>query len=189
MLEDIVNSSSESVVLSFFLAAPQRSFSVLEVSRRLSMPKSKATHALNRLSQAGPLSSFSKKAKKYYIINQKYKLLPPIKEYLLKNGPKYTDELFLAIGRLGEIKAAFLSGIFAGYSNLPVDLLLVGKVNLRKLDEFLKAAYKLMGQDINYSIMTVEEFELRRDTFDRFIRDIFDYRHVVVFDNLAKRKK
>ncbi len=135
------------------------------------------------------MKSFSKKGKKYYLINSKYKLLPELKSYSLKAGLKYQDELFLAVRRLGEIKAAFLSGIFCGHTNLPVDILLVGRVNLRKLSDFLKSLHKLMGQEINYSIMSVPEYLQRRDTFDRFIKDIFDYRHLTVVDTLAAKKK
>ncbi len=47
----------------------------------------------------------------------------------------------------------------------------------------------MMGQEINYSVMTVEEFLLRRDTFDKFIKDVFDYRHLVVVDDLNKKSK
>lgn len=188
MLKDIIESKTESGILAFFLAAPMRSFSVLEISRRLKQPYLKSAYALNRLAVAGPLSVFTKKGKKYYSINRKYQLLPEIKNILLKSFPKYQDELFAAIKKLGNIDAAFLSGIFTGYSNLPVDLLLVGKVNLKKLHEFLLAAEKMMGQEINYSIMTPQEFFLRRDTFDKFIRDVFDYRHLVVCDNLKKKK-
>ncbi len=187
MLEEIFNSKSDSAILSFFLVAPERSFSALEISRRLKIPYGRTTHILNKLSQHGQLISSSKKSKKYYMVNSKYKLLPEIKDFLLKNGPRYSDELFSAIKRLGEIKAAFLSGIFTGYDNLPVDILLVGKINLKKLDLFLNSARKMMGQDINYSIMTPDEFVLRRDTFDRFIRDIFDYKHLVVVDELKKK--
>jgi hypothetical protein len=63
----------------------------------------------------------------------------------------------------------------------------VGKINLSKLSDFLKAAEKMMGQEINYSVMTVEEFLQRRDTFDKFIKDVFDYRHLVVTDELSKK--
>jgi hypothetical protein len=133
------------------------------------------------------LRDFSKKNKKYFLLNEKYKLLPAISAALLKNMPKYQDELFLAIRNLGKIKAAFLSGIFTGYANLPVDILLVGKVNLKKLDEFLKRLELMMGQEINYSIMTEDEFLLRRNTFDRFIKDIFDYKHLVVVDSLSSK--
>ena len=111
-----------------------------------------------------------------------------MKSFWLKAGPKYQDELFSAIKHLGEIKAAFLSGVFCGHANLPVDVLLVGRVNLNKLADFLQAAEKMMGQEINYSIMTVDEFLLRRNTFDKFIKDIFDYPHLTVIDQLPKKK-
>lgn len=180
MLEDILNSKSDAAVLSFFLAAPERSFSPLEISKRIRLPYLKTVHTLNKLVLHGQLKSFSKKGKKYYLINSRYKLLPPIKEFLLKNGPKYQDELFSAIRNLGDVRAAFLSGIFVGQPSLPVDVLIVGRVSLAKMDIFLKQLEHLMGQEINYSIMSEKEFKARRDTFDRFIKDIFDYRHLVV---------
>lgn len=184
MLEEILDSKTDSAILSFFLAAPERSFSLLEISKRLKTPRLKAAHALNGLVAAGPLKVFSKHGKKYYLLNRRYALLPAVKNFMRREGPKYNDELFLAIKNLGNVKAAFLSGIFTGYANLPVDLLLVGKINLNRLSAFLKSAEKLMGQEINYSIMTPGEFRIRRDTFDRFIRDIFDYHHLAVVDKL-----
>jgi hypothetical protein len=189
MLKDIVDSKVDSEVLSFFLAAPERSFSVLEISKRLGLAYLKAAHSLAKLATAGLLRNFTKKGKKYYLVNSRYKLLPEMKSYWIRSGPKYQDELFSAIRRLGKIKAAFLSGVFCGQQNLPVDLLLVGKANLRKLSDFLKATQKLMGQEINYSIMTVDEFIQRRDTFDRFIKDIFDYPHLTVVDTLPKKSR
>ena len=189
MLREIINSKTDSAVLSFFLTAPERSFSVNELSRRLGLAHLKTARSLNKITNAGALKSFTKKGKKYYLINSKFKLLPEMKTFWLKAGPAYRDELFTAIKALGEIKAAFLSGIFCGYANLPVDILLVGRVSLSKLDEFLKAAEKMMEQEINYSIMTEAEFTLRRDTFDRFIKDIFDYRHLTVVDELAKKRR
>jgi hypothetical protein len=188
MLEEIIDSKTDSGVLSFFLAMPERSFSVLEVSRRLGVPYLKAAHSLAKLAGAGLLTGFVKKTKKYYYIHSHYKLLPEIKNFWVKNGQKGKDELFSAIRSLGDVRAAFLSGIFTGYPNLPVDVLLVGKINLRKLSDFLKAAEKMMGQEINYSVMSVEEFLQRRDTFDKFIKDVFDYRHLVVVDGLPKKK-
>ncbi len=188
MLEEIIDSKTDSGILSFFLSMPERSFSVLEVSRRLHTPYLKTAHSLAKLASVGLLAVFSKKSKKYYYINSHYKLLPEIKNFWAKNSQKGKDELFSAIKRLGDVRAAFLSGIFTGYPNLPVDVLLVGKINLKKLSDFLKAAEKMMGQEINYSVMTVDEFLQRRNTFDKFIKDVFDYRHLVVTDELSKKK-
>ena len=188
MLQDIVDTKTDSEILGFLLTAPPRSFSVIELSKRLRASRSKTSHSLNKLVGEGVLEVFSKKSKKYYLLNPRYKLLEDMKTYWRRGGLKYQDELFSAIKRLGSIKAAFLSGLFSGEPNLPVDLLLVGKINLNKLSEFLKSLEQLMGQEVNYSIMSVEEFLLRRDTFDKFIKDIFDYPHVTVVDELAKKK-
>ena len=187
MLENIVNSKTDSAVLSFLLSAPPRAFSVLELSKRLDIAFLNTAHSLGKLSLNGPVASFTKRGKKYYMLNQHYKLLPGIKDYWRKTGAKYQDELFSAIKKLGDIKAAFLSGLFSGQPNLTVDILLVGRVNLRKLDEFLKAAEHMMGQEINYSVMGVNEFVQRRDTYDRFIKDIFDYQHLTVVDTLQNK--
>ena len=187
MLTEIVDSKTDSLVLGFFLAAPERSFSVMEVSKRLKVPHLKAVHSLNKLCNQGILFFVAKRSKKYYMLNFRYPLLANLKQAAKRQGLVYTDELFTAIKKLGQVKAAFLSGLFTGYPNLPVDVLLVGKINLNKLAEFLKSLNKLMGQEINYSIMSVEEFVQRRDTFDKFIKDIFDYRHIVVVDELTKK--
>lgn len=189
MLEQIVNSKPESAILSFFLSAPQRSLSPYEISIRLGIPLLNASRSLNKLVAVGPLLSFSKRGKKYYLINHRYKLLPGLQNYWNQHGQKYHDELFSAVKKLGDVKAAFLSGLFTANPNLPVDILLVGRINLSKLAHFLKAVEKLMGQEINYSVMTVGEFLQRRDTFDKFIKDIFDYRHLVIVDELGKKKR
>jgi hypothetical protein len=188
-LPEIIDSKTDSAVLSFFLVAPQRGFSIPEISKRLNIAHQKASHSLNKIAQSGLLRGFSKRSKKYFLLNLRHKLLPEVRREFIKDAPKYKDELFAAVKKLGDVKAAFLSGIFTGHPNLPVDLLLVGKINLKKLADFLKSAKKMMGQEINYSMMTVNEFQLRRDTFDKFIKDIFDYRHIVVFDSLTKKIK
>lgn len=186
MLESILASSPQSSILGFLVTAPQRSFTVKELQRRLHVSEAKVKSALQRLVKLGVVKSFRKGNQKFFLLNFKHKLLPELRLSVKKPRPRQ-DELFTAIKRLGEIRAAFLSGIFTGQPQLPVDLLLVGKVNLRKLDDFLANCRKLMGNEINYSIMTPEEFRMRRDTFDRFIKDIFDYRHVTVVDTLFKK--
>ncbi|MDE2312105.1 MAG: hypothetical protein KGJ93_03410 [Patescibacteria group bacterium] len=182
MLQELIDSKDTAALLALFLAAPPRAFSIFELSRRLRLSHGQAAHGLNRLVKEGLVHSFTKRNKKYFLLNERTKLLPELKKF--GRGHGYQDELLLAIKRLGEIKAAFLSGVFTGYPNLPVDVLLVGRANLRKLADFLKAVEKMMGQEINYSVMSENEFLLRRDTFDRFIKDIFDYRHIVVLDKL-----
>lgn len=186
---DILDSKYGSELLAFLLLAPARSYSGKELSKRLDFSERVLNPVLQEFLDDSIVYQLVRDGAKLYSVNQKHKLLPEIKTSLQKSMPAYDDELFGAIAKLGDIKAAFLSGIMTGQENLPVDLLLVGKVNLSKLDAFFKQCKLMLGIDLNYSIMTPEEFQLRSDTFDRFIKDIFDYPHLVVVDKLSKAKK
>ncbi len=189
MLQEIIDSKYKSVIVPFLLLATSRSYSISELSKRLGFQPAKLTEELSDLVKLGLVRSFSKNRQTYYLVNTRHKSLIELKQSLVKNQKHFDDELFLAIKRLGDVQGAFLSGIFTGNPELPVDILIVGKPNLHKLDEFLQNCKKMMGQDVNYSIMSEDEYTLRRDTFDRFIKDVFDYPHLVVFDNLHKTKK
>ncbi len=189
MLSEIIDSKQESAILGFLLVAPERAFSLHELSRRLAIPHTKLALALGKLGKFGHLKIFSKKAKKYYLVNTKFKLYPELQNSLVKNQAKFEDELFVAIKKVGDIKAAFLSGIFSGHPELPVDILFVGKASPARLQQFLANCEKMMEQEINYAIMSEEEFEIRKHTFDRFIKDIFDYRHVVVLDTVSTKQR
>lgn len=183
---DILDSKYGSDLIGFLLLAPARAYSTKELAKRLHMTEKTLEAPLQSFVNESMITQFSRDRLKLYIINQKHKLLGEIKASLVKNQKAYEDELFTAIVKLGEVKAAFLSGAFTGQPQLPVDLLLVGKVNLTKLDVFLKQCKTMMGININYSVMTPDEFQLRVNTFDRFIKDIFDYPHLVVVDKITK---
>jgi hypothetical protein len=186
---DILDSKHGSELLAFLLLAPARSYSAKELAKRLHISEKTMVATLRKFVQDSMVKQFNRDRAKLYIINQRHKLLPEIKASLVKNQKRYEDELFTAIGKLGDVRAAFLSGAFTGQPQLPVDLLIVGKVSLTKLDNFLKQCKAMLGIDINYSIMTVDEYQLRSNTFDRFIKDIFDYPHLEVIDKITKRKK
>lgn len=188
-LQEILESNQKSSVLAFFLLSPERSFSIKELSKRLVLSESVVAGILREFEKYSFVTAFSRDKQLLYIINPKHKLLPEIRHSLVKNQRVVEDELFGAIRKLGEIQGAFLSGVFTGQPQLPVDLLLVGKISLSKLDIFLQNCKKMMGVEVNYSIMTLEEFIMRRDTFDRFLKDIFDYRHLVVTDNTHSKKR
>ncbi len=186
---DILDSKHGSELLAFLLLAPQRSFSSKELSKRLHLTDRTLAPLLREFLHDSMIKQFTRDRAKLYIVNQRHKLLPQIKVSLTKNQKGYEDELFVAIQKLGEVKAAVLSGAFTGQPQLPVDLLLVGKISLPKLDVFLKQCKAMMGFDVNYTIMSPEEYKIRSDTFDRFIKDISDYPHIVIVDKVNKPKK
>lgn len=176
LLED----SPEADVVSFLLFAPPRTFSARELGERLEMRPNRLMDALTRLVEGGQVLTCTRKSIQYFFLNPKHKFYPQIREKLKNRGQKYDDELFLAIKKLGA-KAAYLSGLFVGRPDLPVDLLLVGDLDPRKMQTFVESCEHMLGQEVNYCVMDQKEFDFRRNTFDKFIKDIFDYPYIDVF--------
>jgi len=186
MFDEIINSKKISHAAAAFFSLPPRSYSIGEAASLLKMPQGAAAHMLNKLVSHNLMRAFTKQGKKYYFLNTKLDVPAWVRSKILKRKKKLKDKLLEDIKKL-KVRSAFLSGVFAGYTNLPVDLLLVGKVDLKKLDKFLDYWQKAMGLELNYSIMSEKEFILRRDTFDKFIKDVFDHRHIMVVDRLGKK--
>lgn len=187
-LEEIIDSKYEPEILSFLLLAPPRFFYPGEIAQRLAIPKVKVDEILNKMWENGQLKKNQKKNIVYFALKDSFKPFPELKNALLKDKLNYEDELFEAIEKLPGITACYLSGIFCGNSTLPVDILFIGKSSDQLNQKFLPSVEKLMGQEINYSVLTEDEFLVRRNTFDRFIKDVFDYPHIVVFEKFKNNK-
>ncbi len=181
-LSDIIDTDSQAELLAFFMTATPRSFSVLELSRRLGISSQVIQAEASHLEKQNIFKTFSKNRVTFYLLNQRHALVSQLKESFKREHSQWPDELSSSLKKLGNLSGIFLSGVFVGRPELVVDLLLVGHVNEAQLNKFLKTTSKQFGGELNYSIMSAEEFVMRRDTFDRFIKDIFDYPHIVLLD-------
>jgi predicted DNA-binding transcriptional regulator len=189
-LDDILESDLKTEILAFLLLSAPRATTLSEITKRLMIAEKEALEVLEEFLEFSFIKEFqSKSGLTFYIVNPKHKLLPEIRTSLQKNQKPYIDEFYEAVLKLGKLKAAFLSGVFVGQVTLPVDLLLVGEVSPDKLEKFLEGVKSMLGTDINYSVMSVDEFVMRRDTFDRFLRDVFDYPFLTILDDTADKPK
>lgn len=189
LLSEIVDSKAQGSLLAFFLVAPLRSFSGRELGVRLKTTSAAAQTAANSLLRQNFLKSFTKNKTKFYLLNTKHPQVPQMRQELLRIQKPWQDELVTSLNKIGTLSSIVLSGVFVGRPELAVDLLLVGKVQPVKLEKFLATTQKMFGGELNYSIMSADEFKLRRDTFDRFLKDIFDYPHLVLMDKTASKIK
>jgi hypothetical protein len=85
--------------------------------------------------------------------------------------------------KLGKIKFAMLSGRFI--RALPtkekgVDLLVVGEVNLPTLANLVREEEGRLEQEINYTVMTKDEFEFRKKRRDPFLLRILGGSRVMI---------
>jgi DNA-binding transcriptional ArsR family regulator len=185
MLSDLITSRSRVKLLNVFLSNPSEMFHVRELVRRTGDEINAVRRELSYLEKKGILSKEPRANRVYYYFSKNYEFYFD----LLKVGSKTIglgDGILKNRVKLGRIKYAMFSGKFA--RKLPkgpeeVDLLVVGAVVLPELALLVREEEKRLDAEINYTVMTEEEFDFRKKKRDPFILSIlYDSRVMLIGD-------
>lgn len=85
----------------------------------------------------------------------------------------------------GQLKLIIVAGIFIDETDSRVDVLLVGdKMKKPIIEGVLRRLEAELGKELTYGMMETSEFEYRFGIYDKFIRDIIDYPHLVVLNKM-----
>jgi hypothetical protein len=85
----------------------------------------------------------------------------------------------------GQMKLIIVAGIFLDEQDSRVDVLLVGdKLKKPIIEGALRRLEAELGKELTYGILETPEFEYRFGIYDKFIRDVIDYPHLVVLNKL-----
>lgn len=117
-------------------------------------------------------------------LNNKFFLYPEIKSLLIKSKVISTNKLFKSIEEACRPKLLLLTGKFSANKDAVVDLLIVGDIPRRTFSKLISEVEKAIGEEINYSIMTEEEFKYRRFIMDIFIYNVINSDNIVLVGNI-----
>ena len=157
MIETLISSKTRiKLLLKFFLNSETTSY-----LRGLESEFGESTNSirleLNRLEEAGMLSSFTKGNKKIFKSNTKHPLYKEVHNILLK----YIgfDKIIIdVIERLGDVQKVFVTGEFAkGLDSQIIDLVFIGDVNKQYLVQLIEKTEKLIHRKIRYIVYSDEE--------------------------------
>lgn len=182
MLSDLITSKSRVKVLTVFLTNPNEMYHVRELVRRTGDEINAVRRELAFLEKNGILSKEPRANRVYYSFNKSYPFYPD----LLAIGAKIIglgDDIMKNRARLGKIKFAMFSGRFTKRAKKEpedVDLLVVGTVVLPELAILVKNEEKRLGTEINYTVMSEEEFQFRKKRSDPFIQSILSGSRVML---------
>lgn len=85
----------------------------------------------------------------------------------------------------GQLKLIIVAGIFLDEADSRVDILLVGdKLKKPLIEGALRRLEAELGKELVYGVMETPDFEYRFGIYDKFIRDVLDYPHLVVLNKL-----
>ena len=191
MLENLLSSKPKNKLLAVFLSFPRRGFAIAELARTADSSVRATAENVREFVRAGVVSAGSRGRTRLFCANPTYafyqELFDLLKNDLEKEGEDLVSRM---LKKISGAKLVVLSGAFSFQTNQPTDLLIVGShIRRSRLDKILSELEKLTGMDMGYAVMDVQEYEYRRMMNDRFIRDIFDYPHLVVLNLLKHRKR
>lgn len=174
MLSDLITSRSRVKLLSVLLSYPSEMFHVRELVRRTGDEINAVRRELSYLEKKGVLGREPRANRVYYFLSKNYEFYYD----LLRIGSKTIglgDAILKNRVKLGRIKYAMFSGKFA--RKLPkgpeqVDLLVVGAIVLPELALLVREEEKRLDSEINYTVMTEDEFDFRKKKRDPFILSI-----------------
>ncbi len=182
MFSDLITSKARVKLLNVFLTTPSSMFHVRDLVRKTGDEINAVRRELSFLEKKGILSREPRANRVYYSFNKSY----PFYYDLLKLGAKSIglgEEILKNRVKLGKIKYAMFSGKFIRKMNTEpdeVDFLIVGTVVLPELALLIREEEKKLETEINYTVMTEEEFGFRRKKRDPFILTILSGSRVML---------
>jgi uncharacterized protein YdaL len=125
----------------------------------------------------------------YYEVDQKYQYYDPLNAIFgteskrkTKPTPGKMQKPDNPIFTIGNIELAIYTGIFTKDETSGVDILIVGNTNPTQLSKFIADLEAQELKEIRYVIMSLDEFNYRKQINDRFVSLVIDSKKQIVVD-------
>ena len=189
-IEALFGSKTRVKLLNLFLNNPEKTFYVREITRLIDEQVNSVRRELKNLEDIKAVNSATEDRKLFYGINQRFKYYIPLRaifagidsgeESIVKEkeqGWRYgTSDIDKDLGIL------IISGVLVKRSESDIDMILVGNNSKKQLSDWAKNIEKQEGRDLNYVILSMEEFYYRYTSSDVFINGIFQNEHRIIVD-------
>jgi hypothetical protein len=188
MIEQLFGSKTRVKLLQLFMANPNRAFYVREITRKIDEQINSVRRELANILGIGIINSQESDNRLYYEVNQKYVHYKSLKSIFTNKKLRKSESIKLPTGVIGQIvdlgavELAILSGGFTKDPRAGVDLLVVGDVNRSKLEKLVKDLEAEEGRELDYALLSPEDYDYRLGVKDRFISNILGAKKTVLVD-------
>ena len=129
-------------------------------------------------------------------MNLNFNFYPELKNLIAKSNTYPQCKSLGKVSKLGNIKLAAISGVFISYPKSKADMILVGDgVSKARLKNLMSSLEAEIGKEINFVLMTMDEFKYRLNMLDKFVLEFLEGPHEEVINKItglrqliAKRK-
>lgn len=183
MLEDIIISRVRVKILTLFLSHPGVMYHVRDIVRKVDEEINAVRRELSHMEKAGMVSKEQRANRLFYLFRKDYPLYFELMELICKTTGIGAD-VIRQKAKLGKLKYVVVSGKYvrgiSKKSQSEVDLVVVGNVVLPELSQVIKAEEARHEKEINYTVMTEEEFVFRKSRRDPFVISVLTGSRVMI---------
>lgn len=197
MFESLFGSKTRVKLLSLFLNNPNRPYYVREITRKVDEQINSVRRELSNLLTIGIIRSEGNNNRLYYEVNQDYQFYAPLRAIftnVVRDEPELQDaqedgELIKKLRSTGNVQLAFETGTFVRENSSGTDLFIMGDVNRARVSKLVTELEQELGREINYTIMSPEEFGYRQRLNDRFLDGVLEAKKIMLIDETATKVK
>jgi len=192
MVEQLFGSKTRVKLLSLFFNNPGRPFYVREITRKIDEQINSVRRELANLLSIGIIGSEGSNNRLYYEVNAKYEYYEQLRSIFtavpvksadpVMKETREEDQIAKKLRSAGSVQFAFLTGTFTNDTKTNIDIFVVGDVNRARLAKIVSELERDMGRELNYSVLTPDEYQYRISLNDRFVTSVLSAKKIVVID-------
>lgn len=212
MIEQLFGSKTRVKLLQLFMTNPNRSFYVREITRKIDEQINSVRRELANLLSVGIITSDTNNNRLYYEVDQKFEHYEALASIFggkrikksseskkntvkeSKNEPNNSSAETIKIEetanplldkfrKTGNLKIMLLCGQFTRDESSGADLLLVGDLNISKVEKAVSELEATENKEIRYAVFGLDEFMYRKQINDRFVTNLITSKKQVLLDS------
>jgi hypothetical protein len=190
ILEYFFGSKEKTRILRFFLHNPEQQYNSTEVAGRNMLDRTKTKKELENLNKIRFLFKKTHRGKTAYYLNQGFVFYPELKNLIAKDNVHPQSGSLDRVKNIGNVKLAAISGGFINYAKSKADMILVcDGISRAKLKNLMGCLEAEIGKEVDFVLMSGEEFKYRLNMLDKFILDFLEGPHEEVINKIPWLKR
>lgn len=178
-----LRSKTRQRLLAYYFTNPTARRHLRDLAGRLAVDPSNLSKELRRLEHEGLFTSEITGRQKYFYLNRDYSLLSEVRRIATKTIGA-VPLLAQSLKGIPGIEQGYLYGSFArGQQDAAsdIDVLVIGSPKSGLLAGTVEKLERQLGREINYTVLTRQEFQARRHRRDAFLEHVWHHKRVPLF--------
>jgi len=202
ILGKLFGSENKVKAMRLFLFNPETPFSAEMIAERIKSGLFSVRHELATLRQMrlikprtftgrvvkgrGEKAKAVRRKMSGFVLNNSFPYLSELQRLLLDTSLLKGEEIARKLSPAGRLKLVVIAGLFIQNPDSRLDIMVVGDHLKRSAVEHrIQAMEAEIGKELRYAAFDTQEFNYRLGLYDKLVRDVLDYPHMVVLDRLG----